>query len=71
MKKFIPTQQKVYTPLEVVDLFSKYVTADNVSILVDHLTEADLAPHIISFSQNNDIIFFNIGVEELIKVTRK
>lgn len=71
MDKFILTQRKVYTPMEVIDLFSEYVTADNVGILVDHLTEEDLAPNIISFSQINDIVYFNIGLEELIKVTKK
>ncbi len=67
MKKFIQTDRKVYTDMEVIDLFSEYVTPDNLKILVEHLTDLELAPNIISFSQNNDIVFFNVELENLLK----
>lgn len=71
MDKFILTHKKVYTPMEVVDLFSEYVLPSNLEALVDHLTCEDLAPNIISFSQINDIIYFNLGIGDLLKVIKK
>jgi hypothetical protein len=68
---FIQTNKKVYTPLEVIDLFSEYVTPNNLEALVDHLTAEELAPSIVSFLQLNNNIYFNIGVGDLLKVIKK
>lgn len=71
MDKFILTNYKTYTPEEVVDLFSEYVLPSNVEVLVNHLSIEELAEGILSFTEIDGDIHLNIGVGELIKITKK
>ena len=72
MQKFIKTKRKNYTTLEVVDLFSKHVRPENLEILVNHLTYPELSHYIVSFTEIDGDVCFNIGQgNELIKVTKK
>lgn len=70
-ENFIQTNKKVYTPLEIIDNFSEYVSPSNLEALVDHLTNIDLAPNIISFSEINNNLYFNLGIGDLLKVIKK
>ena len=51
MKKLTLTHNKNYTPIEVVDLFSQYVSPRNVEILVNHLTYPELSVCVDSFTE--------------------
>ena len=55
------TNNKVYTALEVVNLFSEYISPKNVEILVDHLTYADLSEVVESFTEQDGVLFLNVG----------
>lgn len=70
-KKFIRTERRIYTDIEVIDLFSSSVSTENIRVLIDHLCDEDLAPNIISFAEIKGKMYFNLGLEELIKITKK
>ena len=72
MKTFILTKYKVHTDLEVVDLFSEHVKPENLEVLVKHLTYPELAEHILSFTEIDGEIHFNLcNGDGLIKVSQQ
>jgi len=71
MQTFILTNNKCYTNMEVVDMFSEYVRPENLEMLVNHLTMKGVSEDIISFTELDDGIGFNIGCGSLIKVSKK
>lgn len=72
MHKFILTNYKHYTDIQVVNMFSEHVRPENVEILVNHLSYPELAECILSFTEIDGFIHFNLGNGEgLLKVTPK
>ena len=71
MKTFILTKYKVYTDLEVVNLFSEHVKPENLEVLVNHLTYSKLAKNILSFKEIEGEVYFTIGSGDVIKVSKK
>ena len=72
MQTFILTNYKNYTDIEVVDLFSEHVRHENLEILIKHLTYPKLSNYILSFTEIDEAIHFNLGNGEgLIKVLKK
>jgi hypothetical protein len=71
MKKLILTNKKNYTPLEVVDLFSEYVSPHNVEILVDHLTYPELSLYVNSFTEMEGNLVLGLVGGDFISVKPK
>ena len=72
MQTFILTNYETYTDAEVVDLFSEHIKPENLEVLVKHLTYPELAEHILSFTEIEGEVHFNLGNgEELIRVSKK
>jgi hypothetical protein len=64
------TGSKLYTPEEAVDLFSEHISNKNMPILIDHICVPELAESVISFTEQNGVLFLNIGTGEFISVTK-
>lgn len=55
------TEKKVYTPEEVVDYFSGKISDKNMEVLVAHLCMEDLSHQVESVTEQNGVLFLNIG----------
>lgn len=72
MVEFILTNRKIYTPMEVVDLFSEHVRPENLEILIKHIAHPELAESVFSFAEIDGDIVLNLGNgENMIKITKK
>jgi len=68
--KLILTENTNFTPMEVVDNFSQFVSPVNVSILVDHLSVPELSEFIVGFIEDDGDILFKVA-GNYIKCTAK
>jgi len=68
--KLILTGNKNYSAMEVIDLFSGYVSPSNVEILIDHLTYEELSECISGFIEEGDAIHFKLE-DNYIKCSKK
>lgn len=70
-ERIIITNKKLYTPEEVVDEFSGYISHKNISLLIDHICVPELAECVISFTEQDGILFLNIGTGEFVSVVKR
>lgn len=64
------TEQKIYTPMEAIDYFSGKISDANIDTLVTHLTK-ELGDRIISVTEQEGVLFINVGTGDFISVSKK
>lgn len=65
------TNSKHFTPMQVVDDLSGFVTPENVEILVGHLSDPVLCEYITAFAEVEGVINFQIADGHMVAVNRK
>ena len=65
------TEQRVYTPEEIIDDFSQYVSPHNIKALIDHLIYEDLSEDVIAFTEQNGVLFLSVEPGKYFSVTQK
>jgi vacuolar-type H+-ATPase subunit C/Vma6 len=63
VKRIIATTGQVYSKKEATKLFKKYVSAENLSMLLDHICTKDLAEYIMAFFEDDGILMLDLGGE--------
>lgn len=67
----IYTNRQQYTPAEVVDMFTGYVTDGNMDVLVHHLTDPKLSKHITGFIESGGVVHFQVNDNHMVPIRRK